>query len=664
MAEEIKVPIGVPVETNAAAAADSIESFRDVITDANGEIKAMQGTLRQLRGTSDDVKAAKAQLTAKIDALKGSVSAASLALVKQGTSYDAAAAKEKKLLEQTKKLEAEKQKAAEAAKKDAEGLAKKKIDALSGAFSKAGGPIGALKGKIEALKDTFGESSSASSILAVGVGALVAAVAAFTVAVAAGVVSLAKWVLTSADAARNANLLREAWSGTAENAGRLGDQVDLLASKVPTSKAALNELAISLMKNKIGGQATVDALNAVGQASAALGDEAGNKLKDFITRARMVGRVQINPMEMLEGFGNLDFKDVAGALAKNMKISVVDASKALAQGRVKLGDGAKAIRDAVEKRFGDINLRKMMSFEVMAEKLREKLASLTKDVKLEPLLKPMSELGKLFDGTTVTGQMLKKLVTEFGNGAVKALTAAIPLAKSFFQGMVIGSLTAYIAFLKLRNATKDIFDTKTLQGIDGAKLAIEGGTLAAYGLIAAVGVTAAVVGAAVAPFVLLAAAMTLPQKAGAAIVEYFKSVDWMEIGTAIPSGILAGVKAGASFLLDGMQTMAKDTKNVFAKAIGFASPAKAFKPAGKGIPQGVEAGVEQGKPDLNQTVSQMVDIPRGGSGGGSGVEVHVHVHGGGPGPSAAQIVQQPSFQAALAKAVDDLLISFGLPVQG
>ncbi len=119
--EEIKVPIGVPVETNAAAAADSIESFRDVITSANGEIKAMSGTLRQLRGSSDEVKAAKAQLTAKIDAQKSAVSAASLALVKHGTSYDAAAAKEKKFAEAQKKVGDELKKTAELAKKDAEG---------------------------------------------------------------------------------------------------------------------------------------------------------------------------------------------------------------------------------------------------------------------------------------------------------------------------------------------------------------------------------------------------------------------------------------------------------------------------------------------------------------------------------------------------------------
>ena len=49
---------------------------------------------------------------------------------------------------------------------------------------------------------------------------------------------------------------------------------------------------------------------------------------DIVTRGQMMQRFQISPQELF-GTG-LEWKDVAGQIAKNLHVSVADAQKALA----------------------------------------------------------------------------------------------------------------------------------------------------------------------------------------------------------------------------------------------------------------------------------------------------------------------------------------------
>ncbi len=634
--ETIKVPISVPVETNAAEAGDSVESLRDRIAGSTSEIKAMAGSLRQLRGTSDEVKAAKAALTSKIEAERNSVSAATLALVKQGKTYDDAAQKEKKA-----------------------GASKKKLT----------GEVGDLKEKLTALKPATADAGGAMDLVKAAALGLYAAAAALVVGIAAAGTSLVQFILKSADAARNAGLVREAFSGTAKNASNLGSQIDALSQKVPTSKAVLNDLAVKLMNMRLPGQATVDTLNAVGQASAALGDEAAGKLQDFIARGRQFGMMRIDPREMLEGFGNLDFSDVAKSLAKNMGVTVEAAAQALRAGKVKIGDGAKAVKDAVESKFGGINLRKMMSFEKIAEKLHERFEALTAGVNLEPLLEPLSELRKLFDESTVTGSTLKMLLTSFGNGMVQGLVAVIPLAKSFFYGLVSGALDVGIAFHQIRIALKSALgDSAALKNIDYLKLAFDAGKYAAVGIAVAVAAVGVALAVGLAPIVAFVAGMRQisewSSELGTSIRKTFLDVDWAATGRAIPEGILSGIKAGGSALLGGITTLAEGTKKAFKQALGIASPSKVFADYGENISEGAEKGIERGAPKAQAAASAMVSATGasgGGSGGGSPITINVTINAAGAEQGAAPVTSE-SFLKQLTKAVEDALVGAGLPV--
>lgn len=304
------------------------------------------------------------------------------------------------------------------------------------AFGMLGGRLGALRNKLVEYKDVAGEEGGKEALLKAGMmgaagGAASLAASAATAAIAVGValaagitaatVSLTKWVVLTSSARQQTQLQMEAWVRTGTNARNLADQIDELGKKVPTSTEELSKLALQLRQAGVRGAPLVDSLNAIGQASAALGDQAGGKLQEFITRYQRMGVMQINPLEMM-GTG-VEFDEVAGALAKQMGTSIEKARAALATGQVKLGDGAAAMRKAVEDKFGGLNLRKLSDLTTVSEQFGKRLSALTKDVNLEPLSRFIDRIFHSLDESTHSGQALKTLfegiATAFGSSLDK-----------------------------------------------------------------------------------------------------------------------------------------------------------------------------------------------------------------------------------------------------
>lgn len=648
-------------EVSGEAAAE-MEKLRQTISGSQDVVKQMSASLRALRGSSDEVKAAKAQLKAKIDSERDAISASNLALLKQGTTFE-------KLSSQTKKAALEQAKFTEALKAEELKKTKAQADGVSGALQKVGGPLSELKGKFDSLKEIVGGAGGKMALL-VGAAALAtAALVALVVAVGAGVVSFLKFVVGAADAARNMNILREAMTGSAQNATNLGTQVDALAGKVSTSKEALNTLAASLGRTRLSGQAIVDTFNLVGRAADAMGDDVGNQLKDIVTRGQITKRIQINPAE-LQGTG-LKFQDVAAALAVQMNVGVKQAQQALFEGRVKLDDGAKALRTAVEKRFGEINAKKLLSLDVIVAKFHERLSSLASNVNIEPLLKAFAELSSLFDSSTVSGATLKELVTIIGNGIGPAFQAALPIAKAFIKGLIIGALDVAIAFLTLKNGISKVFSGDSLKGIDLMKVAL----LAGKTVIVSIATGLATVAVAIAAVVLVTSTLVDAFKAvWKSITAVWDAVgfDWKGIGSAIIDGIVSGLKGGASLLVDGVKSLAGSVKESFKEALAIGSPSKVFAGFGMNTAEGFAIGVKQGAPAATDAVDTMAASAssagaQGGAtrGGASApsivVQLNFNVTGG---ADAKRELSEPSFLAMLTKAVEDALRSAGVPTQG
>jgi hypothetical protein len=584
---------GNPADFSAEAAAE-MENLRQKIGGGSDAIKQMSAALRSLRGKTDEVKDAKKQLQAKIDAMRDSVSGANLALLKQGTTYE-------KLSGQARKLAQEQAKLQEAAKLEALKKSKADADAMGNALKTAGGPVESLRGRLDELKKVLGGEGGAMGALTLVTAGLVAALAAVAVAAIAGAAAFVKFVVVGADAARSLNLMREAATGSEKNARNLGSQVDALAGKVSTGKEKINELAVALARTRLSGGAQVDTLNAVGRAADAMGDDVGNTIKDLITRGAQARRLQINPLE-LQGTG-LKFQDIAAALATQMKVGVKEAQAALYEGRVKLDDGAKALRTAVEKRFGEINAKKLLSLDSIVTKFHERLSGITSGVNIEPLLEGFDQLSKLFDESTVSGATLKELVTIVGNGLGSSFKAVLPIAKGFFKGLVIASLDVVIGFLTVKKSIASTFGGgDALAGIDAMKLALAAGKTVVYSFAAGLASVAAVVAVVGIAAVNSIAAIKSLVKAVKGVWEAFSTSD---LGKAIIDGLVSGLKSGASFVVDAVKGLAETVKGAFTGALQIHSPSKVFAGFGSQLTAGAAIGVREGTPQTTAAVSTM-----------------------------------------------------------
>ena len=647
-----------------------LQSLRDKIRGSSDAIKQMSAAYRSLRGSTDEVKGAKGQLKAMIDAERASLSAANLAILKQGTTYEKLADKQRKAV----KVQQE---------------AKESADKLKSAIGVAGGPVKDLADKLGTLKSFAGGAGGGMGLLTFASAAAVAVLVGLTAAVVAGTAALASWIVEGANAARTMGLIREAASGSAQNAANLGSQIDALSGKVATSKGKLQELAVSLTKSLSGtrasGQGIVDTFNLVAQASEAMGDEVGNQLGEIIKRGKQFGRVQINPFE-LQGTG-LQFQDIAKELATQMHVTVGAAQTALFQGRVKIDDAAKALRTTVEKRFGEINARKLLDLDVQMAKFREHLAALTSGVNLEPLLKGFSQILSLFDSSTVAGATLKDTITVIGNTIGKVFSAAVPDIQAFVKKFINGALDVAIAGLRIALAlvqSKEsigkffkAFDgvltvrnlviglTAVVAGLTAAFVALAVSTVAFWGPIVGIGV--AVAG--------LVALIPTLIKAWDALNDWAKGAaeSMAAVGKAIIDGIIHGLETGWKFLVDKVTGLADAVKAAFKGALGIASPSKVFAVYGQQTAEGAAQGMDRGAPSVQASADAMAPRPpagtsRGarGDGGGASVNVTVNINvggGGGGGQETAKALSEPSFLAQITSAIEDALSGAGIPTQ-
>lgn len=652
---------------SAKEAADELSRLRDQINGAKANVQTYSQALRNLRGSSDEVKGAKEALKAKIEAEKNAISAATVAALKQGVNLDELASKERKVTTEANKLAQATKKVAAETKEGAEAQA-----GLAKGLELAGGPMGDLVKKVQGLSGDVSKANTGMSMLGLAAGAAVTAIVAVGAAVGSLVIELGKFIFLSANAARTAFLQRQAWTGTEASARALGNQIDALSAKVATPKEKLSELSGQLVKTFSGtmmsGQGIVDTFNAVAQASEAMGDDAGRNLQGILERGKQFGRVQINPFE-LQGSG-VSRDDIATALASRMKIGVDQARQALAQGRVKVDDAAKAIRDAVEKRFGEINGSKLLDVDVQIEKFKTTLAGLAKNVNLQPLLKDLDKIFSLFDPTkSVTGVAIKQLIELLGRGLVGALDSSTPAVVTFFETMVLLSLRAGIAFFKVRNFIRDMIPEDARKKLAEMSGQLEIARPAAYALAAGVGVLAANLAlAAVAMGALLAPFFILP-KITKLTEDKVKGTDWAAIGKSIPEGITTGLLSGVEMLKTGAMKLADAVKNAFTGALQIHSPSKVFEDYGRQTTEGYSRGVDSGSQGAQTSVDAMAPSAPKARGGARGGPVSVTVNlniapgAGQGGQQIAQELSSPEFLRALTKAIEDALAGVGVPTQ-
>lgn len=688
--------IPIHADSDAREAAEDLEALRKKIFASQEAVKDFGSAMKSLRGATDEVKNARSDLKAKLEAERDALSRHNLALVKQGTTYEKLARQERlasKAMADQKKVLQDQKKALDEDKKSTEALHK--------AVSTVGGPVATLREKFDSLKSVLGGAQGAQGAFTVGAAVAAAAIAlvvAVVVEVAKAVVdatiAFTKFVIEGANAARTMRLMREAAGGSASNATALGNQVDALSRKVATSKAELNDMSLDMTRaflgTRVSGEGLVDTFNAVAQVSEVMGKQAGSAIEGIIERSKQWGRMGIGLFE-LQGTG-VSFEDVAGKLAKQLKIGLDAARLQLRMGMVDVNAGAKALRGAIEDKFARLNLAKMLDFDVLKMKFQETLSALTKGVNLEPLLKAFEKLSALFSETTVTGTAMKMIVTDLGNALVGGAAGGADFLTKAIKQLVIWALELDIAFLRSKKRIAEFFENRAAVLIFKAAIvslisAIVGiGVI--FGLVAAVivGALAIIVG----PFVLAGLLIWGIYEAGKAAWEALKNIKWgaigdaivgglkssldwvMGIGERIISGITDGIKAGWTALKSGVEGVVNKIKDWFTGGLDMHSPSRVFARYGEQTVQGYAQGIDSEAPAAQASINAMApsapmiggDNSAGGARGGPiSVVVEINVDGSGHGQETAKALSAPDFLSGLTKAIEEALLGAGVPTQ-
>lgn len=672
MAAEKTATYSIRADSNAKSVGDegaaALQRLKETIEGSQAAIKEMSNSFRALRGSSDEVKTAKSKLTAQIDAEKNAISASSLALLKQGSSYGKLADETRKAELAAKKFEAAQQKAqakdlasqvtaakkaAEDAKTQFEELNKPVVDVASGMAklqAVTGGafaPIAAIVGAITAMTAV----------------AIAAGVAIFDLALAVG-----RWIIVAGDATRAARLEREAWLGSEQQARALGNQIDALRAKVPTTREELQKLALetnrAFAQSRANGQTIVDTFNTVAVAGAAMNEAVANQLGDLIKRAKDIGRVQIQPLD-LRGT-TLALKDIAAELAKVTKTSVAQAEANLRAGVVPIDQAAAAIRAAVEKRFGAINAKKMLSLDSLKSQLKDTLGALTKDVNLEPLLEGLSKLVHMLDQSTVAGHALKGLIDIVSKQLGPVFEKLAPIAQEAFVRIEIQAYRLIAAALDVRDKWR-----ATFQGTSLDALTMADATNAITFALTTLGTLG------VAQVHMLGNGFIRLVKVIMTIADAIASVKavmtgWYELGTSMVDGLVNGIKAGVERLKKAVGDLAEDAKKVFKEKLGIHSPSSVFHQYGDdGIDEGAAQGIDHGAPRVQDAVDRMAPMPPAGRAGAQGagssasapIMINVTVDASGASADAVKYFDGAEFETAMLRVFERALNAAGIPTQ-
>lgn len=137
-----------------------------------------------------------------------------------------------------------------------------------------------------------------------------------------------------------------------------------------------------------------------------------------------------------------------------------------------------------------------------------------------------------------------------------------------------------------------------------------------------------------------------------------KEIPWVKLGLDIITGIVNGIRNGATALVDAARTAAMNAYNAIKAALGISSPSKLFEDVGKMIPAGLAQGMSGG---AGATTTAAVGMTRAmipatvGAAGGGGLVVNNNFYYG-PGISTAS---RAEFEANFVPLVDRAMRSVG-----
>ena len=294
--------------------ARSMEELRAKIKGSQDALRQYNESLALLKGKDAETLDARAKLKGAMEKERAAINANALALGKLGGNYGKLAA---------------------AARKSAT-----EVSGSANALKLVSGPLEDAANKLATLTDALKGANPATFLLVGSLAILAIAVAAVVAGVVAGAVAFAKFALAGADANRSMELVREGAVNSAHEAQNLGGIVDQLAQRSPLAKEEINKLGVELYRTfnntsanaRVGGQIITDTLDLVTAATGAANANVANQLKGIVERGKIIQRMQLTRQDLF-GTG-VKVEDVAGALAKNLKVGLKEAQLALFEGSI------------------------------------------------------------------------------------------------------------------------------------------------------------------------------------------------------------------------------------------------------------------------------------------------------------------------------------------
>lgn len=476
----------------------------------------------------------------------------------------------------------------------------------------AGGSVGGLKAKFEALK-ALGPAGV--------VAAIVITVVALSVALAKATFDLTRFAVEAGDAARSMGILMEAAAGSAKGGKELGGMVGRLRRDFAGSREEIAGMVLELRRSGLQGVHLEKTVRAVGIATKTMGEAAGGILKGLIDRGALTKRFVLNPFD-LRGTG-LEFNDVAKELAKMTGRTIGTVKGAMQNGMVKLTDGIAALEAATKAKFGDLAKRQLIALPEQIARAKENLKAIFSGVDVDKFLGKLASVLDLLDETTTTGKILRTLAKTIFQPLIDfAGSSVLPMIRTFFIGASIAILDLSIVTLKAYIWFKKTFgDVGLFKGVDAAAIAFTAGKVAVYAFVVGVGILMAVFAALgtlfaqiTAPIWQFQAAVAATIASAVAMKEKIASVlggtadTTKDAGNDAAKGIADGIKDGQPAVNAAMKDLAKGGKEAFESELQIASPSKVMKATAKiGIGGGVVAGVDASRPMVEQSMSRLVN---------------------------------------------------------
>lgn len=472
-----------------------------------------------------------------------------------------------------------------------------KVIKTGDALTKLPGPLGAVGGRAkeftESWKDLSQQLGTSKAAMVVAGAALVAlaAVAAYAIG------KMAAFAITTADARRNLTLTLEAIEGTAAGGQRLADAIAEVDGATNLGTDRLLDLTRSLKDAGVSAADMPAALRAIAMQEKALGDQGGTQ-----------------------------------ALIDDLKAGKKSAAELAAE---------------MEKQYGGVVEKKMLSLEDQSKTLQKNLADLFGGGNIDGFLRGLSKLVGLFDQNTEAGRALKAIVDSMfgGFGGAEAIFTTI---ERYFLGLISGALTLALWIKRVAKAL-DI-DTSGLSKLvdvaDLGKIAVGAMAIAFLPLAAAIGAVVALVYGLSAAFSFLGAAGTAAWQwikgAFDTVSSALEGFDLAAIGTAMIDGLVQAIKNGASRVASAIGDVAKSAISSAKSTLGIASPSKVFEELGGYTVEGFTLGVDAMNDNAQASMESAIAPPepkraaRGG-GGGNTFNVTVNVSAGADADLAAEV---------------------------